>query len=464
MAETELCAGVLTKQGRNVKSWKRRMFVLTADGRLEYYKDVQRRVLRGHIDMAQVVSISGGSYCSCTWPRASKPHLRLGIFTDTRALYVYADDRPPLENWLKAFALVLTPGIPLPNLDEEANDRPTIDFMAWRNSDARLERITIAEDGDPFNAKLIAMPESLDDLLATARDALGVPALSASNLAGETIHSSDDLKDNMRVVIHPDPADQEYKLLREQRMRNDYFLVADSAGSDGADSDDNDNNDGSGIGSKIRGRMGSSGAAEAEGFLRHELSSSMGTQTDPGEDANGISARAREVLGARGAALLAAARALEEAGFAEESESDEAEEWDNDILPADPSHFGVNGDGMYVEVGNWDTYMEVERDAPIHHPTAGGNNTYMEINGQLIDDNGYVLVGDFRPQSSVPSGGYARATGASLVDSDYVDILSLPGRPEASAAADAPSPTATDSAGSTAAAVKPHESPKRSSP
>lgn len=96
--ETDILkTGYLVKEGKNIKTWKRRFFILTESYLLYYESDKQNSKLKGCVDLsapATCHATRGDIECLKT------PSLKLE--TAHRVLYAYGKDVEDIESWIKA--------------------------------------------------------------------------------------------------------------------------------------------------------------------------------------------------------------------------------------------------------------------------------------------------------------------------------------------------------------------------
>eukprot|EP00048_Salpingoeca_helianthica_P013907 m.211013 g.211013 ORF g.211013 m.211013 type:complete len:1045 (+) comp15559_c1_seq12:5915-9049(+) len=96
-----VCTGWLTKRGDIRKNWKRRYFVLEANGFLKYYGTNVDAAAKNLIDLRTVSVITTGSNLS-EWPESSNPGCRLALVTKKRVLYFYSETTQECSTWLEA--------------------------------------------------------------------------------------------------------------------------------------------------------------------------------------------------------------------------------------------------------------------------------------------------------------------------------------------------------------------------
>lgn len=99
-----LMAGYLTKEGGGWKSWKRRYFVLSLGGILNYYEDESMRKPKGSLDCST-------SFCYRMLPELSELHFEVDsevVSTKSeRKLRVCAEDEDSRDQWISCFQLLL---------------------------------------------------------------------------------------------------------------------------------------------------------------------------------------------------------------------------------------------------------------------------------------------------------------------------------------------------------------------
>lgn len=102
--EEVLFSGYLTKEGGSWRSWKRRFFVLSISGALNYYEDDSKRKPKGSLDCSGKFALR---------PLSDLGELHFEIDTEVmstkadRTLRVFADSRDDLSKWSQAFNFLL---------------------------------------------------------------------------------------------------------------------------------------------------------------------------------------------------------------------------------------------------------------------------------------------------------------------------------------------------------------------
>ena len=99
-----LLSGYLTKEGGGWKSWKRRFFVLSFGGILNYYEDETMRKPKGSLDCST-------SFCYRMLPELGELYFEVDsevVSTKSeRKLRVLADDEDSRDQWISSFQLLL---------------------------------------------------------------------------------------------------------------------------------------------------------------------------------------------------------------------------------------------------------------------------------------------------------------------------------------------------------------------
>eukprot|EP00048_Salpingoeca_helianthica_P005630 m.89768 g.89768 ORF g.89768 m.89768 type:complete len:759 (-) comp13673_c1_seq1:46-2322(-) len=96
------CRGWLTKQGKKVKSWKRRYFVLGEDANLTYYDDDRASHAHlGVVDMHTATAVRLGSECEWKDNKAVHEAVRIEIVVPGRQYQIFADTPAMASEWAK---------------------------------------------------------------------------------------------------------------------------------------------------------------------------------------------------------------------------------------------------------------------------------------------------------------------------------------------------------------------------
>lgn len=185
-----MCSGYLTKQGRNVKSWKRRYaalrccsrsrwFVLQRNSKLTYYSlrpGVAGAKILGWMDISICCAVLPGGRCiECQWPRASTSYC-FGIISPQRKLFLVADSIPDLSAWLQILRDMLSPEIPVTNAREvEVSFKPSAPLPPLPGPSV-TRRITLLRNGGDNQGRVVAAPADMPSCLALASSVLGIQA------------------------------------------------------------------------------------------------------------------------------------------------------------------------------------------------------------------------------------------------------------------------------------------------
>jgi len=125
--ENILKAGYLKNEGRKLKNWRKRWFVLTSSA-LSYYVDQKQKTLVKRIPFAEILQV-----------RANRERLEANLFelfTVRRPYYICANSEEDLEEWLFAIKYAMET---LENLKgSEVQER--------RKEDGRVRSITVRDD------------------------------------------------------------------------------------------------------------------------------------------------------------------------------------------------------------------------------------------------------------------------------------------------------------------------------
>src|SRR5690242_2319371 len=112
-----LKAGYLTKLGKQIKSWKRRYFILTESYLMYFENDKPNAKLKGCVDLSEKESCSitrGDMECH------KSPSFKL--VTKNRILFAYTTEVEHLESWIKILSDLFAKQSDAIKLDENITD------------------------------------------------------------------------------------------------------------------------------------------------------------------------------------------------------------------------------------------------------------------------------------------------------------------------------------------------------
>eukprot|EP00118_Oscarella_pearsei_P018656 m.192069 g.192069 ORF g.192069 m.192069 type:complete len:1478 (+) comp39461_c1_seq6:2148-6581(+) len=179
-------SGALTKQGNVRKNWKRRVFQLTADGALSYYKDPLKAPL-GSIDVkGSCIGLLRGSKCRCVWPVSVPLENCFGIVTSVRVFHVYADSQDDTERWMSALrdvSLALKGQDVYPNVEMGGDHQPA------ESGDGVTYEVTVKEEEENLYDEL---PNETQPAVASSLATRPVPALPPREIEPVAARDSDD--------------------------------------------------------------------------------------------------------------------------------------------------------------------------------------------------------------------------------------------------------------------------------
>eukprot|EP00051_Salpingoeca_urceolata_P015216 m.196330 g.196330 ORF g.196330 m.196330 type:complete len:382 (+) comp18323_c0_seq3:71-1216(+) len=118
-------SGYLTKLGAHVKSWKRRWFVLSAMGKLLYYKAARTAgssmAPQGSVRLAEVTCVPDASGVGCQWPDGVPSDRCFGVVSKNRTYCLYAETAEEAAEWRKA----LVDALPQKDPTDEGHRKPS---------------------------------------------------------------------------------------------------------------------------------------------------------------------------------------------------------------------------------------------------------------------------------------------------------------------------------------------------
>ena len=119
--------GVLVKQGKVVKNWKSRYFVLNmSENKLRYFKNKGDKTEKGFIDFSKTITVLTVEDCKTAWPSKANKKNCFGLRSEIQTMYIYAETADSFELWMQAFRnecnIIMAPeASSTPELDSTAN-------------------------------------------------------------------------------------------------------------------------------------------------------------------------------------------------------------------------------------------------------------------------------------------------------------------------------------------------------
>eukprot|EP00049_Salpingoeca_infusionum_P020069 m.363460 g.363460 ORF g.363460 m.363460 type:complete len:423 (+) comp22686_c0_seq1:170-1438(+) len=190
-------SGWLTKEGGNVRNWKKRWFVLDRQDRLKYFKTQSSSKPAGMIDMTACTSVICASQCTCEWDPTCDQRLGFGIVTPKRTYHIFAETIEEMFEWMTHFrrAARLTKALPIGSpVTDGVTDEQLKSVTEQHKSRGRILSMSLANSHKDQGDQPAVTPRqrSATDARRARPMSIGAPIRAAPTLPGSIAEVSRD--------------------------------------------------------------------------------------------------------------------------------------------------------------------------------------------------------------------------------------------------------------------------------